>query len=520
MGSSFQTLLRLDAKLEKGGIPPLSDWWKEQAARFYAHPSATLWAGRIGRGGSKSTTGVKVALNETIHSGVKVPRGERHYFAIVSENVTEAQNRLGQLAEYLTVLGIPHARVGDAIELTQERTGFRVFACRVGAVSGFRCFGWLADEAAKWRNADSSANPASDIVGSMNAMCATHAAARPRRMVFSSPLATVDYHYEVVEAGDTDAQIVSYAPSWVANPIVTEAFTRTLERVERIWRREYLAQPTDSVSACFDHQDVEAAYALPERDYEYSSNTVLVLDPSSGRKDTWAYAIGGWRRPVWSEDDKYLWKPALHNNPNDPETYLKPNGKKVIDRDADGHPKLNPHYGEGKDLFVMGGFGGWKGTFHKRVSAEEIVATLAQVARDHAVSCVVADQRENYLLEAAFQRHGLPYRSIPWTNTSKGDAVAWLGRKLRERQIRFDGNGLGQQLKKELLGFREKVMPSGTITWDGRESDDFVALCLTAGMADIHGHFSGSPTLAGGLRTHPSGKRSGSMTQVHKPRVL
>jgi hypothetical protein len=56
-------------------------------------------------------------------------------------------------------LHVPYERAGDQIVLKDQPRGWRVFACQVGAVSGFRCFGFSADELAKWRSADEFSKP-------------------------------------------------------------------------------------------------------------------------------------------------------------------------------------------------------------------------------------------------------------------------------------------------------------------------------------------------------------------------
>jgi len=46
-----------------------------------------------------------------------------------------------------------------------------------------------------------------------------------RMYISSSAFSNLDYHFDLFEAGDTAAQLVAYAPTWEANPSVTEAET-------------------------------------------------------------------------------------------------------------------------------------------------------------------------------------------------------------------------------------------------------------------------------------------------------
>ena len=52
-----------------------------------------------------------------------------------------------------------------------------------------------------------------------------------------------------------------------------------------------------------------------------------------------------------------------------------------------------------------------------------------------------------------------------------------------------------EKLRRQLLAFEEKITPSGALTFGARGAghDDYVALLLTAAMADAAGHLRGSP---------------------------
>jgi hypothetical protein len=190
--ATFETLLALDHELESAGHHPLTPWWRDQLERWYRHPTARTLVARVGRGGAKSRTAVVVSLNEVLHGDWEVPPGEFHYWAFASQNVGEASQRLTLIERCLRDLRIPCDRVGDEIRLKDMPRGWRVFACQIGAVSGFRAFGRCGDELAKWRSADRLANPAVEVVTSMTAMTVTHEGARA--LLISSPMGHSDYH--------------------------------------------------------------------------------------------------------------------------------------------------------------------------------------------------------------------------------------------------------------------------------------------------------------------------------------
>jgi hypothetical protein len=247
MAASFASLLRLDTQLVAVGHHGLTPWWAPTLERFYAHPTARTLVARVGRAGAKSFTAAKIGLNETLFGDWSIPPGERHFWAYVSRNKDEAAQRLLVLAYFLRALGVPFDVSGDEIALRDMPRGFRVFACQVGAVSGFRCYGYSADELAKWQAGTDHANPAAEVCSSLNAMCVTHPGAR--KLLISSPFGTLDYHYERFERGDAADQVVARAESWVANPDgITEAQTHSAEPDERVWAREYAAIPGDTIT--------------------------------------------------------------------------------------------------------------------------------------------------------------------------------------------------------------------------------------------------------------------------------
>jgi len=247
MTASYRTLVELDAELAKAGHFPLTPWWRTTLERFYEHPTAKTLVGRVGRGGAKSHTSGKVGLNECLFGDWRIPPGERHYWAYVSKSKDEAGQRLLLIESFLRALNVSFDRSGDEIALRDMPRGFRVFACQIGAVSGFRCFGYSEDELAKWQNSDHNANPAAEVSASLNAMCVTHAAAA-RRLLISSPFGLIDYHAQRFDTGDTDEQLIAHAPSWVANQDgISEADTHKAELDERVWRREYLAVPSETI---------------------------------------------------------------------------------------------------------------------------------------------------------------------------------------------------------------------------------------------------------------------------------
>jgi hypothetical protein len=442
MTATFDTLLALDDELVCAGHHPVSPWWREQLARFYAHPTARTLVARVGRGGTKSHVSTKVSLNETLFGDWPVPPGEVHWWVMVSVSKEEAAARIGLIERFLLDLREPYDRNGEAITLRDRPRGWRVLACQVASTSGPRAFGYSADELCKWRSADRLANPAPEVLATMAGMSVTHPTAR--KLLVSSPLGMTDAHYKRFQLGDTDAQLVCEAPTWIANPSVTEQQTHELEPDERIWKREYAAIPQAGALAVFEPEAIVRAFEWPAT-MDEPLGRAGIIDASSGKKDTWSYGVCGWR-------------------------------------DVAGVRSL-----------VFDKLGGIEGAFWKQRSGERIVADVAETFKRWGVRDVHGDQRESLMLGAAFARHGLRFHEHPWTQPDKERAVGSVRRWLADGVLFLPEH---EKLRDELLEFEERTTTTGAFTFGARGSghDDFVALLLTAAMADASRYLRGSPS--------------------------
>jgi len=427
MTATFETLSRLDARLVKAGVRPLTKFWRTHLQRLYAHPSARTLVGRVGRGGAKSHTSAKVALNEVLFGDFDVPPGEVHYFAFVSRLKEEAQQRKRLLEDFLTKLGFPFDSEGDQITLRDRRVGFRVLASNIAAVSGFRAIGFAADELAKWGAEDDRASPAGEVIASLNAMCITHP--RARKLLISSPFGMVDYHYERVEQGNTAEQIVCTAASWEANPDgISEAQTRASEPDLRVWSREYLAVPSSTESGAFDAHDATGAFAL---ELEPAGERFIVTDPSDLRGDTWAWSLV---------------------------SQTKHGGLAMLEIDGES----------------------------ERVVVDTVVERIATLADEHGVSRIFGDQRNAPYLEAAFPKFGLSYKSYPWSLSSKDAAVYKIRQLMRERALALPKD---DRLRRELFALKARYGSNGQISYQSN-GVDYASCVITLGHVIAAGDIS------------------------------
>jgi hypothetical protein len=490
--ATFESLMWFDERLTAHGEYPLPAFWVEQARRLYEHPTANTLVARCGRGSVKSGFGSRIALNEVLAGDFDVPESEIHYWVDISENKPEALQRLRQYETWLGHLGIPCESRGDEIVLPSLRRGFIVRAFQVGKLSGFRSLGLRSDELAKCAANPDAADSAHEVLASATAMLVSHVRGRPKSLLLASPVGTLDEHAVRFARGETAEQITCFGETWTCNPAITREHTLSLETDPRIWAREYAAQPQAARLAAFPAELVERAFRVPPL-FDRTGRQVLVLDPSSGKKDSWC-----WMRIVWIRERIEIPFGAVSGRRL--ETYLVPTphgfpmqAQRYVDepwrvQQPDGTWN-EVEISRQRIIMLVEQIDGVEGRFYDQVGADQIVERVANLAKQHGISSVHSDQRESFALKSLFQQRGISFHEHTWTGGDTGlktQIVTALRRKLAEGTIIFPQH---DRLKKELLGFEEKITPAGSLTFGGSRgiSDDYVACVLTAQAAEIEG---------------------------------
>ncbi len=237
--------------------PPMSDFWRKVVARayFFGKPEVVC---RVGRRGGKSSTMCRVAVYEALLGDHKDSAGERAYFAIISAEKGQAKERLIMCSRILAVLGIECKPTQELIDLPAVNRGIRVFTASVQGVVSFTCIGAMCDEEAYWKDKDSGANPAPQVLANLRPTTATQPNAKIWHI--SAPYSVFDTHYEAFEKGTNQFQTVFFAESWVANPSLSIERTKLLEPDEPTWLCQYAAIPMPSEEDAFFPSDlVDAA---------------------------------------------------------------------------------------------------------------------------------------------------------------------------------------------------------------------------------------------------------------------
>lgn len=237
-------LRAIDKKLVQCGWVPISPWWWRVLERAYrsGKRNMVLRGGR--RGGKSSTLIGRVAVFEMLSGKHVVPPGDIGWFIVLSASKPQAKARIGTAHKALDDLEVAHRHTTEEITLSDKPIGMKAISATLEAVVSDTCIGTLCDEMARWRDKETGANPAADILTSLKPSMAT----MPNAVAWyvSAPWSTLDEHHKMVEAGSDVSQEVFIGATWEMNPTITEADTHKLERDKVSRDREYGAIPMSS----------------------------------------------------------------------------------------------------------------------------------------------------------------------------------------------------------------------------------------------------------------------------------
>lgn len=440
-GTHAEDVLRgyaeIESRLVAAGFPATSPWWQETVTRWYSADRPQLVA-RVGRRGGKSSSFSRLAVAEALFGHHDVPPGDIGFVAIVSTDRKEAVGRLRTIKAILDALGVGYAPVEgtpNAIEI-EGRRGFRVFTASIAGVSGFTSIFVLCDEVSKWLDADTGSNPATEVLRSARPTMSTMPNARIA--LSSSPMGRFDAHYDAYEQGETDLQITAFAPTWVANPSLTEAATHRLEPDELAWMREYAA--------------------IPQAAAESSLLTEALIDQAT-------------RRP-----------PLLVDLPPDPRhRYVA-----AIDPATRGNAwTLVLMTREASGVRQVALARQWRGTPSEPLRPGAVFGEIRELLAPYGVRALVSDTWSQDALTEIAQGAGLTlFTEEPWSPQRKRDAYEALRAALQEGRLELHPDPL---LRQDLLGIRKRITRTG-VTYElaeveGRHSDYAPAVAMAAVQA-------------------------------------
>lgn len=476
MKDPISTLAAFDAKLVQKHFPPMSPFWRETFGRFLSSTTRQLVL-RVGRRGGKSSSLCRFAVAFALaYDPAAIPPGDVGVVAFVSVNKDEATQRLRTIKAILDALSVSYRPIDGGIELASRPIIFKCYAATVGSLSGFTSILVVADEVAKWRNSDNSANPASEVLASVRPTLASQPASRI--VLSSSAMGTEDEHAASFDRGDTEFQTVAFAESWKANPTLTEAETRKLEPDASTWAREYACIPQVGGALAFDIDALRKSVRRLGR-YELLATPEVVIDTSGGKHDAFVISVYAW-----------IAEPGY-----------------VIQYDAAGGqiPIVGPLPPSVPRLCLVY-TQSFTGNIAKAMTTHDVASKIKEVADYYGATRVHGDQHGAWSWASDLGKLGLTFEEHTWTSGSKADAVLRLRQLLRDDQLVILDRGNDPEVEaliREATSFHQIILPSGTLSFRGRGNahDDRVMTLLLAARVDAEGRLRGSPLSAARPKT-------------------
>jgi len=428
----------LETALGRKKWPALTPWWRETFEHFYPSGRRQLVL-RVGRRGGKSSSLCRVAVLEALFGEHTIAPGDVGVVAIVSVSRDEAGQRLRTIKAILDALRVKWRPIEGGIELADRPIAFKTYTASIAGVSGFSCIAAICDEVAKWRDSDTGANPASEVLASLRPTLA----GQPHAKIFlsSSPMGKQDAHAVAFDQGETEFQETASAQTWVARPTLTEAMCRELEPDPDTFAREYGIIPFDgSTLSIFTGPMLEAVTRIgppvtpPEPGVQY----VAAQDPANRGGNGWTLAIVRTRRV-----DADLATVEV-----------------VLTRE-------------------------WRARRGAALDSDATLSEISGVLSEYGITELWQDQWSYDSLAALATRHGIELRQQPSTQSSKVQTFEALRRRVTDRTISFPDDPM---VRADLLGVRKWISKGGAFSIEleragGRHSDHAPSIALAVHKA-------------------------------------
>lgn len=449
----------LDALLQTKGFPATSPWWHETVERWYRSGRRQI-VPRVGRRGGKSSTLSRLGVVEALYGNHKIPPGDTGVVAIISTRREEAAERITTIKAILDAIEVAYTPWGEhGVRLVGRPIGFRVYTASVAGVSGFTGIFVFADEVAKWKDLDTGVNPATEVLRSVRPTMLTMPNARI--VLSSSPVGKFDAHFDAYEEGETPLQVTAHAPSWIANPTVTEEDTHILEPDQSTWEREYAAIPQAEVAeSLFSDAEIDkATRAEPEIvPREEGVTYEAAIDPAT-RTNAWTLAVGALRYTERGLQRSIVlareWRRGTPSaiGVTDPETGA--------------------------------------------LSPKKVLTQIKPLLDSYGIDCLTSDQASGDALRDVAADLGITLVLEPWTHSNKNSAYKNLQTWSRTDQLEL---APVDHVKADLLGVRRKYTRNGTTiellkSPDGRHSDHASSIALVASKLTVEPVIERTPTV-------------------------
>jgi hypothetical protein len=390
---------------------------------------ATLIAGR--RSGKTSKIGATIAMFEAFRDH-HLSRGESGFVMLIAPTKKQAENTMRYIRAHLRSSPLLRKQVArwsrDEIELSNN-VSIVCYPCSYVAVRGMSVICCICDELAFWQHDETAANPEEEVLAALRPAMATFPTAKMIKI--STPYRKEGILWrDFQQRGELD-YLVWQLPSQMMNPTLQPSvLEKERKRDEGRYRREYLAEFTDSINA-WVVPDVLDPCIVPGRDVLpriENAIYVVAVDPAFKRND-FALAV-------------------LHKTAD---------GPIVIDRVSR-----------------------WAGTKQTPLGYEWVCDQIARIANEYGIREVIGDQYCAAIIQQYFAKLGIIYREFTLSANRRPDLFVNLKHLLVQKKIELlDDPTLLQQLR----ALEERSESSGNIDVRpryGHKDDVAVAVALAA----------------------------------------
>lgn len=392
------------------------------------------------RSGKSDKLAANVALYEAFFRDHHLSAGETGIVLLLAQNMRQAKVVRGYIEGKIRRSPVlqRHVVAARAHELELDnRITIAIHPASFRAIRGLSVVSCICDEIAFWWTEDGYANPDIEVLRAIRPAMATFP--HGKLLLVSSPYTMNGALWDIWQRRDADPDtLVWRAPTALMNPTVSASFlAKEQARDAENYRREYGAEFTEAVSGFLSSEAIERC------------------------------VVAG-RTEVAPARDRFQYTAAI-------DAAYK----------GDRFTICIAHYDRGRDHVVVDHLGGWQGTRQQPLRLGVVLPEIKALADQYGFHRVRGDQFGAEPLKDAFQRHGLTYEELTFTNQSKGDIYATLRSRIQDGTIELLDH---RDSLRELRGLELENLPGGgTRIGHPRHGHDDYADAMALAVSEARG---------------------------------
>lgn len=250
------------------------------------HREATLLAGR--RGGKTGKIGATIACYEAIRDHGLAP-GEEAYVMVIAPTIAQARIAFRCIRSYLRGSPVLSKRVvsttKDEIKLDNGIT-IGCYACSYDGVRGRTIIAAICDEMAFWSSDETAANADEEVIVALRPGMIT--VRNAKLLKISTPFRKEGLLWkEYQQRGELDFPVLQLSSAELNPTLASAALARERGRSEEKYRREFLAEFTDSITGWIVPELLEPCIVRGRTEVPYMPDAtyLAVADPAFVRDD-------------------------------------------------------------------------------------------------------------------------------------------------------------------------------------------------------------------------------------------